>query len=110
MLNNFFLPIVMVAVLEAFAQSSVQLAHQTKAYYHILVAVVAYALVCVFLIEAYKYKGAGLVNVLWSGITMVLMIAIGHFVFNEHISTLEWLGISFIIVGIMIVNICCTKT
>ena len=51
-------------------------------------AVVAY---CIFL--AYNYKGVGMVNTLWSGMSILLMIAVGIFLFKEKIRLIEGIGV-----------------
>lgn len=99
--------VVLVGVFESFAQSAIQWAHRNDSKWHLLIAIACYSVVSVFLYVAYNYKGVGMVNVLWSGMSILLMLTIGYFIFDEKISKLEWLGIVFILIGMMIINICC---
>ncbi len=52
---------------------------------------------------SYKYKGMGIVNVLWSGISVLTVISTGIIFFNEKITKLDWIGIIFIILGIFFI-------
>lgn len=96
------------ALFEAFAQSSVQWAHRYQSTWHFLLALMCYAVVCFFLYVAYNYQGVGIVNALWSGMTIVMMLAIGYFVFEERLTRWEWVGVAFIVTGMLIINVCCS--
>jgi multidrug transporter EmrE-like cation transporter len=52
---------------------------------------------------SYKYKGMGLVNVLWSGLSVLVIVSTGMLFFNEKITRLDWLGIALIIGGMVAV-------
>ena len=66
----------------------------------VLLGVVFYSIVCVLLVMSYKYKGMGLVNVLWSGLSVLVIVSTGMLFFNEKVTRLDWLGIALIIAGI----------
>lgn len=68
----------------------------------ILFAVLCYAGVTALLYRAYEYKGVGLVNVLWSGVSVIMMLAIGYLVFKERLIMREWIGVAFIAIGLCI--------
>lgn len=99
--------VALVGIFEAFAQSSIQWAQKYDSKWHLLLAVGCYTVVSIFLYVAYNYKGVGIVNVLWSGMSIVLMLTIGYFIFDEKVTFMEWVGIAFIFVGMMIINVCC---
>jgi multidrug transporter EmrE-like cation transporter len=63
-----------------------------------------YAMVSMFLIRSYRYEGMGIVNVLWSAFSVILVIATGLFFFGEHISTPEACGTAFVILGVVILR------
>jgi multidrug transporter EmrE-like cation transporter len=71
----------------------------TKDYLYFL-AVIFYSIVCLLLLLSYKYKGMGLVNVLWSGISILVIVSTGILFFNETITNLDKLGILLVIIGI----------
>jgi multidrug transporter EmrE-like cation transporter len=70
----------------------------------LLAALACYAGVIVCLFAAYRYKGAGIVNTLWSGVSIVLMLLIGMVVFSERITAMEWVGVGAILAGFAIIN------
>jgi multidrug transporter EmrE-like cation transporter len=46
----------------------------------------------------------GLVNVLWSGVSILVILTGSIIMFNEQLSTYDKIGIVFIIVGIFLVT------
>ena len=59
-----------------------------------------YALVCLLLVFSYKYRGMGLINVLWSGLSVLTIVSVGLIFFDETVTRLDWLGIALVITGI----------
>lgn len=98
--------VVFVGLFEALAQSSIQSAERFQNKSYIGLAVVSYAVVCILLYKSYQYKGVGIVNVLWSGVSIVLMISIGYFIFGERITFVEWIGVVCILIGMCIIHAC----
>jgi multidrug transporter EmrE-like cation transporter len=45
----------------------------------------------------------GIIHVLWSGVSILLVLGVGIFYFNEKITTLDKLGIIFIVVGMVLI-------
>lgn len=96
--------ILFVALFEAVGQTCIKLAHMYNKLYMIL-AIISYAIVSFFLYVSYNYKGVGIVNALWSGLSIILMITIGLLFFKEKIGKREWLGIILIISGLLLINL-----
>jgi multidrug transporter EmrE-like cation transporter len=65
--------------------------------------VIFYSIVCALLVMSYKYKGMGLINVLWSGLSVLVIVSTGILFFNESITFLDKVGILLIITGIVYV-------
>jgi multidrug transporter EmrE-like cation transporter len=63
------------------------------------VGVAFYALVCLLLVLSYKYKSMGLINILWSGLSVLLILSVGFLFFNETISQMDWIGVGLILAG-----------
>jgi multidrug transporter EmrE-like cation transporter len=74
----------------------------TRKYLYFL-GVIFYSIVCLLLVLSYKYKGMGLVNVLWSGISVLAVVSVGAIYFDETITTMDMLGIGLILCGIGLV-------
>jgi multidrug transporter EmrE-like cation transporter len=73
--------------------------NKTKVRYFML-GVIAYSVVCYLLVRSYNYKGMGLINCIWSGLSILLILTIGIIIFNEPINKIDVLGVVFIIIGI----------
>ncbi len=96
--------IILIAIAECVGQSCL------RSFYNnpnriglVLLGILFYSIVCVLLVMSYKYKGMGLVNVLWSGLSVLVIVSTGMLFFNEKITRLDWLGIALIIGGMVAV-------
>jgi len=76
--------------------------NKNKPHYYGL-AILFYAMVCYLLIQTYKYKGMGIINVLWSGISILVIMSGSILFFGEKITTMDKIGVVFIIIGILLV-------
>ena len=99
---DIFAIVLMISICEACGQSMAFLAHKKHKALLLIIAWFFYLFVVYFLYRAYAYKGVGYINILWSGITTLLMIAIGYLFFNERLSIIEWIGAGFILIGMSI--------
>lgn len=103
-LHPVIIPVIFVCIFETLAQTSVKWAHDKKNVLLVSISVLCYAAVSAFLYKAYAYKGIGMVNVMWSGMSILLMLSIGYFIFGERISYSEWIGVLLISLGIVIIH------
>jgi multidrug transporter EmrE-like cation transporter len=58
-----------------------------------------YAVVCSLLVLSYRYKDMGLINVLWSGVSILIIVSVGIIFFGEPITQLDIAGIFLILLG-----------
>lgn len=105
MTSNIYLIILLVSCFEALAQSCVYYSHLTKNYMYLVLAIGFYICVCFTVYVAYNYKGIGMVNALWSAIDIVLLLLVGVLLFGEKLSNIEYLGIVFIVIGIILTSV-----
>lgn len=63
-----------------------------------------YLLVSIFLIRSFRYEGMGIVNVLWSAFSVILVVATGMFLFGEKVGTMEITGMMMVIAGVIILR------
>ena len=68
--------------------------------YLYFVAILFYSIVCYLLIMSYRYKGMGLVNILWSGMSILVICSVGITFFGEKITFMDKIGIGLIVAGI----------
>lgn len=100
-LTVFFL-VIMISVSEACGQTIAYIARQRESQILLIVAWICYSGVVYFLYRSYQYKGVGYINILWSGMTTLLMIVIGFVLFKERLHKMEWIGACFILIGIIL--------
>ena len=58
-----------------------------------------------FLSISLKVIPIGMVYAVWSGLGIVFISAIGHFVFNQRLDPPAFIGIAFILIGVLIMQI-----
>jgi len=93
-----------ISVSECIGQSCLkQFRLDEKKTYLYFAAIAFYSLVCALLVMSYKYKGMGVINILWSGLSVLLIASTGVVFFRETLTPLDKLGMLFILVGIVCV-------
>lgn len=65
-----------------------------------ITAIVFYTIVCAMLVLSYKHNGLGIINILWSGLSVLLIAITGAVFFGVSLKTLHKFGILLILVGI----------
>lgn len=94
-----------ISISEVVGQSSLQYYHkETSEYQYFLIAVLCYAMVCYLLLQSYNYKGMGIVNTLWSGTSIIVILFVGIFFFNEKIYIGDIIGIILILIGFFLIS------
>ncbi len=100
-MSSLLMIIVLISLSECIGQSCLKKLFSEPTRRHLfIVAVVFYSLVCYLLVMSYKYKGMGIVNVLWSGMSILLIVSIGVIFYNEKLTPLDIAGILLIFAGI----------
>lgn len=96
--------IVLISICELIGQSCLKYLHiNSEEYHYFLYAVIFYGFVCFLLLQSYKYKGMGIINVLWSGISILVIIFASVMMFNEQITLYDKIGILFVIIGMFLI-------
>lgn len=70
-----------------------------------LIMLVCYGLAFYFLSSVVKTLPVGLVYATWSGLGIVLVSLVGFFVYRQVLDKMALLGIAFIIVGVLLLNV-----
>jgi small multidrug resistance pump len=93
-----------VAIFEALGQSSMAMARRSidKKIMYAMLGMICYCFVAYGLYVSYQWKGVGMVNAMWSSLSIIVMITIGHVFFKERLDAYEWIGVLLMIVGIVI--------
>ncbi|HVW66922.1 MAG TPA: SMR family transporter [Candidatus Peribacteraceae bacterium] len=56
--------------------------------------------VSLLLVQTFQYDGMGIVNVLWSAFSVILVVCAGHFGFHEKVTHREIVGIALVLIGV----------
>ena len=96
--------VVSISICELIGQSCLRYFHinSDKPRYY-FIATIFYAIVCYLLFLSYQYRGMGIINVLWSGISILVILSSSMVLFGEKITTMDKIGIVFILFGIFLV-------
>jgi multidrug transporter EmrE-like cation transporter len=90
-----------ISISECLGQSCLKTYHKAPEKTHLYIAgVLFYTIVCALLVMSYKYKGMGLVNVLWSGLSVLVIFSTGVLFFDESITRMDMIGAAMIVSGI----------
>lgn len=103
MQNYLFLAIAIVA--EVIATSALKAADGFTQLIPSMIVVIGYAAAFYFLSLTLKAIPVGIAYATWSGVGIVLVAAIGQIFLNQRIDLAGLVGIAFIVVGVLIVNL-----
>lgn len=106
MKKEYFLLVIvlLISICELLGQSCLKYLHNNgnKQHFYIF-AVLFYSIVCYLLLQSYKYKGMGIINVIWSGLSILVILSSSIAFFGEKITTMDKIGIFFVIVGVFLI-------
>jgi len=95
----------LISLCELLGQSCLKYLDVNKSKYHYyFIAVIFYSFVCYLLLLSYKFKGMGIINVLWSGISVLVILSSSMLFFGEKITTMDKIGVVFIILGMFFIS------
>lgn len=58
-----------------------------------------------FFAHSLKFHGVAIANILWIALTAILITLMGYFVFKEHLSMTNIVGMVVILIGVILVNL-----
>ena len=95
--------IVAIVFFEAVAQLCVKKSKLNGDSKYLCISVFAYFIICLLLLRAYSYKTMGIVNLVWSCLSIITIILIGIIFYHEKITKFDIVGIVFIFIGLYFV-------
>lgn len=75
--------VVTISILEICGQTCIRKYRENGRMQFIIVGIMLYLTVVLLLFHSYRFHGMGIVNLLWSCLSIIMAIVVGHFVFNE---------------------------
>ena len=100
-----YLIILGIVVMEAIAQYFIKKYNEIPHPMYYILGIIFYALVAFLLNTSYNYSSMGMSQMLWSGMSVIAILLVGSFFFGETIEKNEWIGMIFIIIGLVITQI-----
>jgi len=91
--------ILFIVISEAIAQYCVRRCKDEQKWHFFILAVFMYSLVCMGLYIVYGFKTMGIVNLLWSCLSIVSILTIGTVYFHDEINIYDIVGIFIIFIG-----------
>jgi multidrug transporter EmrE-like cation transporter len=106
MLNNLILIYILIIVLvETLAQSCLKHYSNSKDTIFFFIGFIAYGLVSYLLCKSYEIEGGlGMINLIWSGISVITSFTIGILYFKEQFHFHDAIAILFITIGMLILK------
>jgi small multidrug resistance pump len=92
-------------VLEVIGTTFLHKSEQFTRFGPTLIMALCYLVAFYFLSLALRVIPVGLAYAIWSGLGIVLISAIGYFVFRQTLDLAAIIGLGFIVVGVVIVNV-----
>ena len=71
---------------------------------NLLSGILLYTVVTFLLVKSFQYESMGIVNVLWSAFSVLLVVAVDVLYFGEKLRTMEVIGIVMIVSGVMVLG------
>lgn len=102
MFNYILLGIILsIAFLELIAHLSVKYFHFTekKQYIYYIISIICYSVIAYLLTMSYEHKGIGVTNLIWSGISITVILTAGMVIYDEKPTIYDIIGLSLIISG-----------
>lgn len=92
-----------IIIFETLAQNSFKECHTNGKMLGFMLGVSFYGAVGYFLIKTYGYETMGIVNVLWSALSVVAIMLLGHYYWNEQITKNDIAGSILAFIGIVLI-------
>lgn len=70
----------------------------------LIVGLAFYFLVCLFLVQSMHYDSIGIVNVLWSAASVLVVLFVGIILFHEQVTGFQMIGIGLVICGVITIR------
>jgi len=103
--QNILIAILLIFIVsaEATAQFCLRKCKKEQKLHLFLLGVFFYSLVCIGLLNMYSMKEMGIVNFMWSCMSIVTILLIGIIVFHEEINRYDFVGLILVFIGLGLV-------
>ena len=101
---SFYLYILGLSLSDLMAITVIKFWHLKGNLAYLVAGMALFALAAWFLGMSLKYEGIAIVNVIWVALSAILVTIIGYYFFKEPIALRQFVGITIIIIGLIIVE------
>lgn len=70
----------------------------------LVASIISFIFVSLFFVQMMRYEGMGIANTIWAVVSLLGSIAIGLLIFHEKISSFQFWGIFFCLIGIILIQ------
>ena len=95
--------ILAIVFFEAIAQFCVKKSKANGNNGYLCISVFAYFIVCLLLLRSYSYKTMGVVNLVWSCLSIITIMFIGIVFYHEKLTQYDLIGLAFVLTGLYFV-------
>lgn len=100
--------LIVAVIFETFGTASLQASQQFTKFWPSVIVVIGFVGAMYFLTLTLRYMPIGIVYALWSGLGIVLITAIGYFLFKQAVDIWAIIGMTMIIAGIAVIHLLST--
>lgn len=93
-----------IVLIECGAQYCLKKYEKCKLFYWFIFGVLIYGIIAYILVLSFKYEKLAIVNVMWGGLSALILTLMAYYFYGEKLSWKQILGIIVIIAGTLILN------
>lgn len=94
--------ILIMGIIETLALFSLKKYHDNKNIWNFIASVGLYIIVCMLIVYSLNFYKLDIVNALWNGMTILLVVMASYFIFKQKLTRNELIAIVLIIIAIFI--------
>jgi multidrug transporter EmrE-like cation transporter len=92
-----------IIIFESLAQNSFKTCYANGDTTDFALGVIFYGVVGYFLIKMYEYETMGIVNIIWSSLSIVSIMLIGHYFWGEKLTVNDIIGSIMVFIGLIFI-------
>lgn len=96
--------VITISILEICGQTCIRKYREDGHIQFIILGIILYLIVVALLFHSYRYHGMGIINLLWSCLSIIMAIIVGYFVFNEAFNHYMAMAVVFAVSAIVFAN------
>ena len=103
--KDFFIILTVIIIAELITWYSLKKQHLEKDKFYLYIYFSMFLVIPVLLLLAVKYEKIIITNMMWNIASTILVLLLGYFIFKEHITTYQYIGICLGLLSIVFLAI-----